>query len=111
VALKMVMAMRETVDRRKLNVCGLHVSCHVPQYHILSITGVFFGQETWSVFSQRLGVAPNQALERRLGKVPSPIAASKATEAIYRTKGSTFVRHVARVQERLANLHAQLERN
>ena len=73
--------------------------------------GSVLGQETPSIFSQRLGVALNRALERRLGKAPSPTAVSKATEATYGTKGLAFVRHAVRVQEQLANLHEQLQRD
>jgi hypothetical protein len=50
-------------------------------------------------------------LERRLGKAPSPTDVKKAAEALAGTKGLTFVRHAVRVQEQLANLHAQLQRD
>lgn len=55
-------------------------------------------------------MAFNRALERRLGKAPSPTAVSKAAEALSGTKGLDFVRHAVRVQEQLASLHAQLQK-
>lgn len=55
-------------------------------------------------------MALNRALERRLGKVPSPTAVSKAAEALGGTKGLDFVWHAVRVQEQLAILHAQLQK-
>ena len=55
-------------------------------------------------------MALNRALERRLGKVPSPTEVRKAAEALGGSKGMEFVKHAVRVQEQLASLHAQLQR-
>jgi hypothetical protein len=60
-------------------------------------------------FTQHLGVALSRALERRLGKAPSPKDVNKAVDALGGSKASVFLQHVARVQEQLASLHTQLQ--
>ncbi|KAI0300788.1 hypothetical protein BC826DRAFT_1102124 [Russula brevipes] len=67
-------------------------------------------QETRNIFTQKLGVALNRALERRLGKSPCPKDVSKAVDLLAGTKASVFVQHAIRAQEQLASLHAQLQR-
>jgi hypothetical protein len=67
-------------------------------------------QETRNIFTQKLGVALNRALERRLGKPPCPKDVSKAIDLLAGTKASVFVQHAIRAQGQLAALHAQLQR-
>lgn len=55
-------------------------------------------------------MALNRALERSLGKVPSPTEVRRAAEALSGTKELEFVKHAIRVQEQLASLHARLQR-
>ncbi|KAH9998837.1 hypothetical protein BJV74DRAFT_883095 [Russula compacta] len=58
-----------------------------------------------------LRVALDRALERRLGQVPSPLDVDKALDALGGAKSSAFVQHAVRVQEQLARLNEQLQRD
>lgn len=58
-----------------------------------------------------LRVALDRALERRLGKVPSPVDVDKALDALGGAKASAFVKHAIRVQKQLARLNEQLQRD
>ncbi|KAI9509829.1 hypothetical protein F5148DRAFT_695337 [Russula earlei] len=59
-------------------------------------------------FTHHLGLALNRALERRLGRVPSPARVNMAVDALL--PPSPFVQHAIRVQEQLASLYEQLQK-
>jgi hypothetical protein len=62
---------------------------------------------------QLLAVALERAFQRRLGDVPSPKLVNEAVRKLVPdgANSSPFVQHAIRVQEQLARLHAQLQRD
>jgi hypothetical protein len=86
------------------------VLAYIASYALPQCPGEGLRRETSDVFIQRLGVATSRALERRLGRPPSKADVCGVVNTLT-SSTSRFLRCAERAQERLAQLHSELQKS